>query len=203
MRIVVRTHEAQEVLLIAFAWASRPRQQTPPRTRPTQIRALRPPPRPPENNDRPCGRSDPTRSRRTCASTRWIRSTNLACRLAGRRRASSNSSVAASTHPGGGHVHLSWRLLVGRGRVAFNVYRSTGGGPATRSMQRRIRQTTDLVDTVASLEGGLEWLVTAIAAGGEQAPSPRASLGANGWAAPTPRSAETTYAASIASASAT
>jgi rhamnogalacturonan endolyase len=79
---------------------------------------------------------------------------------------------------GDGRVHVSWRLLDSDpGDVAFNVYRAgvAGAGGARRNTEP-IRRTTDFIDAVASDPGGQVWWVTAIVAGREQPPSPRAAL---------------------------
>ncbi len=53
----------------------------------------------------------------------------------------------------GGKVYIGWRLLVtDPGMVAFNVYRSTDGGPPVRLNERPIRDSTNFVDTSATAD---------------------------------------------------
>jgi len=53
--------------------------------------------------------------------------------------------------PSDSAVYLGWRLLESDPpTVAFNVYRSTGGGPAVRLNAKPIRRTTDYLDAQAA-----------------------------------------------------
>jgi hypothetical protein len=80
----------------------------------------------------------------------------------------------------GGKVYLGWRLLKADAEaVAFNVYRSTGGGAATKLNQRPVRRTTDFLDPNPPLDRENAWWVRAVVNGRELEPSARATLPAN------------------------
>ena len=77
-------------------------------------------------------------------------------------------------------VYLGWRLLkTDPESVAFNVYRSTAGGPAVRLNAEPIRRTTDFLDAKAPHDRENSWWVRAVIGGREQEPSARAALAAN------------------------
>lgn len=80
----------------------------------------------------------------------------------------------------GGKVYLGWRLLKSDpAGVAFNVYRSTAGGAASKLNERPVLQTTDFVDAKAPLDRENVWWVKAVVNGREQEDSARATLPAN------------------------
>ncbi len=77
-------------------------------------------------------------------------------------------------------VYLGWRLLKNDpDNIAFNVYRSTAGGPAVRLNSEPVQRTTDFLDAKAPLERENSWWVRAVVDGKEQEPSVRATLPAN------------------------
>jgi rhamnogalacturonan endolyase len=73
-------------------------------------------------------------------------------------------------------VYLTWRLLKSDGGAAFNVYRSTRGGAATRINKDPILRTTDWVDEDAAADKDHTWFVRPVANGVESAESERVSL---------------------------
>ncbi len=77
-------------------------------------------------------------------------------------------------------VYLGWRLLKNDpDNIAFNVYRSTAGGPAVRLNSEPVQRTTDFLDAKAPLDRENSWWVRAVVDGKEQEPSVRATLPAN------------------------
>lgn len=81
---------------------------------------------------------------------------------------------------GGGKVYLGWRLLKSDPEaVAFNLYRSTSGGPPVRLNARPLRQTTDFTDGQAPLDQENAWWVRPVRDGREGEPSERFVLPAN------------------------
>jgi rhamnogalacturonan endolyase len=69
----------------------------------------------------------------------------------------------------GSGVYVGWRLLAtDPGDVAFNVYRSTAGGPPSRLNRGPIAKTTDFVDETADPTQPQTYSVRAIVAGKEQ-----------------------------------
>ncbi|MGH9373271.1 MAG: silent information regulator protein Sir2 [Vicinamibacterales bacterium] len=82
-------------------------------------------------------------------------------------------------------VYLAWRLLRSDPEpVAFNVYRSTAGGPPVKVNAQLLQRSTDLVDRGAPLDRENAWWVKAVVDGREQAESARASLPARPAAHP-------------------
>ncbi len=80
----------------------------------------------------------------------------------------------------GGRVYLGWRLLRSDPPgVAFNVYRSTAGGAASRLNAQPIRTTTDFLDQSPALGRANTWWVRAVVNGQEQEESGRAALPPN------------------------
>jgi rhamnogalacturonan endolyase len=74
----------------------------------------------------------------------------------------------------GDRLYFGWRLLRDDpGEVAFNVYRSTAGGPAMKLNERPIDQTTDLVAEDGGLDQDAHWWVVPVVDGREQQPSER------------------------------
>lgn len=74
----------------------------------------------------------------------------------------------------GGRLYLGWRLLRDDpDDVAFNVYRSAAGGPATKLNARPVDQTTDFVAEDGGLVQDAHWWVVPIVDGREQDPSDR------------------------------
>ncbi|MBW3627726.1 MAG: silent information regulator protein Sir2 [Gemmatimonadetes bacterium] len=77
-------------------------------------------------------------------------------------------------------VYLGWRLLeTDPSDIAFNVYRATAGGRATKLNRDPIRTTTDFIDTAARLTRENAWFVRPVVNGAEQAESGRVVLAAN------------------------
>ncbi len=84
-----------------------------------------------------------------------------------------------------GRVYVAWRLLASDVRgVAFNVYRSTAGGPAVRLNTQPVSRTTDFEDTTAPLDRENTWSVRAVGNGREQDAGSAATLPANPPAMP-------------------
>ena len=87
-------------------------------------------------------------------------------------------AVATADHK----VYLSWRLLKSDpAGVAFNVYRTTAGGPPEKLNGSPIEKTTDFVDRNAPPDRPNTWAVRAIINGREidEAPRSIATLAAN------------------------
>jgi rhamnogalacturonan endolyase len=77
-------------------------------------------------------------------------------------------------------VYVGWRLLgTDPAEVAFNVYRSAGGGVPSKLNARPIAVTTDFVDATADLSLTNVYTVRPVRAGRELAASAPATLGAN------------------------
>ncbi len=80
---------------------------------------------------------------------------------------------------GEGKVYLGWRLLRDDpGDVAYNVYRTTAGGPPVKLNGAPLARTTDFVDGGASLSDAHAWFVRPVAGGREAAASEPAALAA-------------------------
>jgi rhamnogalacturonan endolyase len=76
-----------------------------------------------------------------------------------------------------GKVYLGWRLLgTEPDDVAFNVYRSTDGGPAVKRNEEPIRGATNFIDTSVSLDRLQAYFVRALRDGRELDPSPPFTL---------------------------
>jgi hypothetical protein len=85
-----------------------------------------------------------------------------------------------AVHAEKGSVYLGWRLLKDDPEeIAFNVYRSTGGGDPVKLNGEPSRGTTDFVDTSAPLDEQNAWWVRVVLDGEEQVESGRAVLAAN------------------------
>jgi len=81
---------------------------------------------------------------------------------------------------GNGKVYLGWRLLKSDSEdVAFNVYRSTAGGPAVRLNNSPLNGTTDFIDDGVSPDEANAWFVKPVVGGQELASSEQAALEAN------------------------
>ncbi|MFL6332458.1 MAG: HYR domain-containing protein [Pyrinomonadaceae bacterium] len=77
-------------------------------------------------------------------------------------------------------VYVGWRLFgTDPSSVAFNLYRSTGGGPALQLNGAPIIDSTNFVDTSADLTQSNTYYVRAILNGIERAPSAAYTLPAN------------------------
>ncbi|MFL6257850.1 MAG: HYR domain-containing protein [Pyrinomonadaceae bacterium] len=78
-------------------------------------------------------------------------------------------------------VYVGWRLLgTDSSSVAFNLYRSTGGGPAIQINAAPIIDSTNFVDTGADLTQSNAYYVRPVVGGVERAPSAAFTLPANG-----------------------
>lgn len=77
-------------------------------------------------------------------------------------------------------VYLGWRILeIDPADVGFNIYRITSGGKAVKINGKPITESTNFIDTNASLSQTNEWYVAPVVNNKELAASERASLGAN------------------------
>ncbi len=81
---------------------------------------------------------------------------------------------------GGGNVYVGWRLLAtDPGDIAFNLYRSTGGGAPVKLNSSPLTTTTDYVDTGVNISLSNSYFVKPVLGGVEQAASESYTLGAN------------------------
>ncbi len=77
-------------------------------------------------------------------------------------------------------VYVGWRLLGNDpADVAFNLYRSTGGGAAVKLNSTPLTQTTDFVDTTADLSQANTYFARPVIGGVEQADSESYTLAAS------------------------
>src|SRR5215204_3724734 len=77
-------------------------------------------------------------------------------------------------------VYVGWRLSgTDPSSVAFNLYRSTGGGPAIQLNAAPISDTTNYVDTTADLTQSNAYYVRPVVNGTERVPSAAFTLPAN------------------------
>ncbi|MET0650461.1 MAG: Ig-like domain-containing protein, partial [Pyrinomonadaceae bacterium] len=77
-------------------------------------------------------------------------------------------------------VYVGWRLLgTDTSTVAFNLYRSTGGGPAIQLNAAPVTDSTNFVDTNADLTQPNAYYVRPVVNGVERAPSDAFTLPAN------------------------
>ncbi|MBV9927315.1 MAG: HYR domain-containing protein [Acidobacteria bacterium] len=80
----------------------------------------------------------------------------------------------------GTDVYVGWRLFgTDPASVAFNLYRSTGGGPAVQLNAAPIADTTNFIDTTADLTQSNAYFVRPVVGGVERAPSAAYTLPAN------------------------
>lgn len=80
-------------------------------------------------------------------------------------------------HRGGGQVFVSWRLLgTDPESIAFNVYRSTGGGAPVRLNDRPITGATNFVDEGVDVSQPVAYFVRPVLDGRELEPSARYTL---------------------------
>src|SRR5919205_75627 len=78
-------------------------------------------------------------------------------------------------------VYVGWRLLgTDPSTVAFNLSRSTGGGPAVQLNAAPVTDTTNFIDTTADLTQPNSYFVRPVVNGVERAPSSAFTLAANG-----------------------
>ncbi|HEY6617701.1 MAG TPA: hypothetical protein VIZ32_24405, partial [Vicinamibacterales bacterium] len=78
-------------------------------------------------------------------------------------------------------VYVGWRLLgTDPAEIAFNIYRSTDGGPQAKLNPKPLSTTTDFVDTTADMTRSNSYIVRPVRAGRELAPSAPATVRANG-----------------------
>lgn len=76
-----------------------------------------------------------------------------------------------------GKVYLGWRLLkTDPPEVAFNLYRSSAGGPPVRLNKAPLRKTTDFIDAAVPLGPENAWWVRPIVNGRELEASARVAL---------------------------
>jgi len=69
---------------------------------------------------------------------------------------------------GAGRAYVGWRLLAtDPGGIAFNLYRSTDGGPPVRLNERPIRDSTNFVDAAASFDKPVSYTVRPVVDGRE------------------------------------
>jgi len=86
---------------------------------------------------------------------------------------------------GDGQVYVGWRMLgTDTNSIAFNLYRSTGGGRAVKLNTSLITNTTDYLDTGVDTNQSNAYLVKPVIDGVEQAPSAAFTLPANAPANP-------------------
>ena len=86
---------------------------------------------------------------------------------------------------GGGKVYVGWRLLgTDADELAFNLYRSTGGGAAAKLNSAPLTQTTDFVDLTADTTKSLSYFVRPVITGTEQSASAAFTLPAGAPALP-------------------
>ena len=94
------------------------------------------------------------------------------------RQVESLDRGVVAVRPATGSVYVGWRLLGSDPvDVAFNLYRSAGGGAPVKLNATPLTQTTDFVDTTASLSQTNEYHVRAVIDGQELAPSESYTLG--------------------------
>jgi rhamnogalacturonan endolyase len=91
----------------------------------------------------------------------------------------SRGVVAVRT--GSTQVYVGWRLsgTEATANIGFNIYRSTGGGAATRLNSATVTSSTNFVDGTANLSQSNRYFVRAVVNGIEQADSPSYTLPAN------------------------
>ena len=90
-----------------------------------------------------------------------------------------------AVHQGGGKVFVAWRLLgTDPQAIAFNVYRSAGGGPPLRLNPEPITASTTFLDPSADLATPNAYAVRPVLNGREQAASSPFVLPANAPARP-------------------
>lgn len=79
----------------------------------------------------------------------------------------------------GGRAYVNWRLRASDpAEATFNLYRSSGGGQASRLNAQPIRLTTDFIDTNVARDREHTYWVTAVVNGREQGASERITLAA-------------------------
>ena len=90
-----------------------------------------------------------------------------------------------AVHAGGGEVYVGWRLLgTDPEDVAFNLYRSSGGGEPVKLNDQPIQDSTNFVDRGADLDRPNAYFVRPVNAGKELAPSAPFTLPAGAPARP-------------------
>ncbi len=88
-------------------------------------------------------------------------------------------------HQGGGKIYVGWRLLgTDPNDVAFNVYRTTGGGQAVKLNDQPIFQSTNYVDTGVDLSKSNGYFVRPLEDGKEREASAPFTLPADAPAQP-------------------
>ena len=86
---------------------------------------------------------------------------------------------------GGGKVYVGWRMLgTDPDGIAFNLYRSTGGGNPVRLNGRPIIESTNFVDSGVDVDRAHSYFVRPVLAGNEHDPSASFTLPANAPARP-------------------
>jgi|GEM_PF-896809 len=98
----------------------------------------------------------------------------------GRREMESLDRGVVAINQGGGKVYVGWRMFgLDPDSIAFNVYRSTGGGTAVKLNTSPITATTDYVDAGADVTKSNAYSVAPVVGGAEQAASAAYTLPAN------------------------
>lgn len=86
---------------------------------------------------------------------------------------------------GGGKVYVGWRLLgTDPDRIAFNLYRSTGGGASVKLNREPLGDSTNFVDDAAEPGRSHAYTVRPVLDGQERPASPPCTLPANAPARP-------------------
>jgi autotransporter-associated beta strand protein len=111
---------------------------------------------------------------RRLAPVAWLRFVVLAALAASVHEASGQRQMErlgrglVAVRTGTSTAYVGWRLLASDpDGVGFNVYRSQGGGAATRLNSQPITNTTDYVDASATLTVSNSWFVRAVSNGVE------------------------------------
>jgi rhamnogalacturonan endolyase len=98
----------------------------------------------------------------------------------GQRRMEHLTRGVIAVHQGQGKVYIGWRLLgTDPEAIAFNVYRSAGGGQAVQLNAQPIVASTNYVDGTADLSKPVVYFVRPVLGGQEQPPSAPFALPAN------------------------
>lgn len=104
----------------------------------------------------------------------------MVTQVSAQRQAEHPDRGLVALYQGHGKVYIGWRLLAtDPDNIAFNVYRSTGGGEAVKLNDSPIAQSTNFVDATASLDHATAWWVRPVLNGREQEARGRAELPAD------------------------
>ncbi len=121
-----------------------------------------------------------TSSFRLVLTVVWGMATLFGTEAVAQRQMENLGRGVVAVNQGSGRVFVGWRMLgTDPDSIAFNLYRSDGGGKAVKLNDKPIKETTNFIDVKADLSQSNSYFVRPVLNGREQAPSAAFTLSAN------------------------